>query len=58
MRRITDRGFLMLNIAKSLLIVTVLNHFTATRQPQLVGSSLSTFGLVSLFLKLFIKLKL
>jgi hypothetical protein len=32
MRRITDRGFLMLNIAKSLLIVTVLNHFTATRQ--------------------------
>ena len=28
------------------------------RQPQFVGSSLSTFGLVSLFLKLFIKLKL
>lgn len=28
-QRITDRGFLMLNIAKSLLIVTVLNHFTA-----------------------------
>ena len=29
-RRITDRGFLMLNIAKSLLVVTVINHFTAT----------------------------
>eukprot|EP00438_Fugacium_kawagutii_P006811 Skav227009 [mRNA] locus=scaffold456:1677:8126:+ [translate_table: standard] len=27
--RITDRGFLMLNIAKSLLVVTVINHFTA-----------------------------
>jgi len=28
-QRITDRGFLMLNIAKSLLVVTVINHFTA-----------------------------
>ena len=28
-QRITDRGFLMMNIAKSLLIITVINHFTA-----------------------------
>lgn len=52
-RRITDRGFLMLNIAKSLLVVTVINHFTATccnsfehwlgqAKMQKVGSEINT----------------
>ncbi|CAJ1343125.1 unnamed protein product [Effrenium voratum] len=28
-QRITDRGFLILNIVKSLMVITVINHFTA-----------------------------
>ncbi|CAK9068064.1 Potassium voltage-gated channel subfamily H member 6 (Ether-a-go-go-related gene potassium channel) (ERG) (Eag-related protein) (Ether-a-go-go-related protein) (Voltage-gated potassium channel subunit Kv11.2) [Durusdinium trenchii] len=31
-QRITDRGFLMLNIAKSLMVITVINHFTEASQ--------------------------
>ena len=52
LRHITDRGLLILNIAKSLLAVTVINHFTAAWLPVNLQAALDSrnrvFGYIAL----------